>query len=127
MALRGAGYPWYSSALYSAGMSTFFWEYGFESLAEVPSAQDIIVTPVAGSLLGEGMYLAKKAIKNNDEYVLGSRAIGQFSMFLLDPLNQVQDWVRMRHYRRDFKQGSKVDSRVMVMGGGLGFGLNMTF
>ncbi len=128
MGLRGAGYPWYQSALYSVGMSTFFWEYGFESLAEVPSAQDIVVTPVAGSLLGEGMYMAKKKIKENDEYLLGSRAIGQFTMFLLDPLNQVQDWVRMRGHRRQFLNGTEMNSQVMVLsGGGAGLNLYLTF
>lgn len=127
LALRGAGYPWYSSALYSVGMSTFFWEYGFESLAEVPSAQDIIVTPIGGSILGEGMFQLKKLIKENDEYVLGSRAVGQFSMFLLDPLNQVQDWVRMRRYRNQFSTGAEINSRVMVLGRNVGLSVNMSF
>lgn len=46
---RGLGQT--SSFVYSVMMSTMF-EYGAECFAEKPSIQDLIVTPVAGSLLG---------------------------------------------------------------------------
>ncbi|MFZ2890098.1 DUF3943 domain-containing protein, partial [Sulfuricurvum sp.] len=42
------------SAAFSTLMSTFFWEYGYEAFAEVPSIQDLIFTPLVGSLFGEG-------------------------------------------------------------------------
>lgn len=62
------GHPYGGSIYYNAvrsqgasqRQSTFFafvlstqWEYFFEAFAERPSIQDLIVTPVAGSILGE--------------------------------------------------------------------------
>ncbi len=88
---RAAGYPWWSSALMSLGLSTFFWEYGFEAFAEKPSQQDLILTPVAGSLIGELMYHGKLRIKKNNDRVLGSLFLGRFSLYLLDPVNEIQD------------------------------------
>jgi hypothetical protein len=48
----------------SAGFNVFhtlFWEYALESIMEQPSIQDLIVTPVAGSVLGELLnYLTKR-------------------------------------------------------------------
>ncbi|WP_203249645.1 MULTISPECIES: DUF3943 domain-containing protein [Cysteiniphilum] len=54
MAARDSGFGEFESFLYSAFISTFFWEYGVEAFAEVPSIQDLIVTPVDGWLLGVG-------------------------------------------------------------------------
>ncbi|MGN1063264.1 MAG: DUF3943 domain-containing protein [Alphaproteobacteria bacterium] len=56
MGARSAGANAAYSFLYSFALSTFFWEYGLEAFAERPSIQDLIVTPVVGSLLGEGFY-----------------------------------------------------------------------
>lgn len=89
--LRGAGYKWWESFLYSSGMSTIFWEYGLESLAETPSLQDLIITPVVGSAMGEGLFRAKIAIKNSGDEVLRSRFLGRTTLFLIDPLNEFQD------------------------------------
>ncbi|MGH7680576.1 MAG: DUF3943 domain-containing protein [Candidatus Eiseniibacteriota bacterium] len=62
------GHPYGGSLYYNAvrsqgatrGQSTFFafvlstqWEYFFEAFAERPSIQDLIVTPVAGTVIGE--------------------------------------------------------------------------
>jgi len=52
------------SFLYSVMMSTGF-EYLVESWSEKPSIQDLIVTPVVGSILGELIYLATKEMKKN--------------------------------------------------------------
>jgi hypothetical protein len=51
-AVRSQGASPAQSLLFSAVLSTQ-WEYFFEAFAERPSIQDLIVTPVAGSLLGE--------------------------------------------------------------------------
>lgn len=51
-ALRSQGAPIWQSAMFSALHSTF-WEYVIEASEERPSIQDLIVTPIAGSLLGE--------------------------------------------------------------------------
>ncbi|MCL2039319.1 MAG: DUF3943 domain-containing protein [Bacteroidetes bacterium] len=75
--------------LYSAAMSTFLWEYGFEALAEVPSTQDLIITPVLGSVMGEAFYLAKRGIVKNNYRVLNSKFLGHFAAFLIDPANEL--------------------------------------
>jgi hypothetical protein len=51
-AVRSQGASPGQSLLFSAVLSTQ-WEYFFEAFAERPSIQDLIVTPVAGSVLGE--------------------------------------------------------------------------
>lgn len=48
---RERGYPGWNAFGYSVMLSTLY-EYGAEALFEPVSAQDLIVTPVAGSLLG---------------------------------------------------------------------------
>ena len=45
-------------------MSTGF-EYLVESWSERPSIQDLIVTPVVGSILGELIYLATKEMRKD--------------------------------------------------------------
>jgi hypothetical protein len=91
MGARGAGYKILPSFLYSAAMSTIFWEYGIEAFAEVPSVQDLIVTPVAGSVVGEGFFALKKNIKSNNDKLFGKRWAGITTMWLIDPLNQMVD------------------------------------
>ena len=71
--------------LYTTVMSTFYWEYGFEALAEIPSKQDLIITPLAGSLLGEAFHKLKQNIKRNKGEILGSPTLGTIGMYLLDP------------------------------------------
>ena len=50
--LRARGGTPFQSFVFSATMSAW-WEYALEAVAERPSIQDLVVTPVAGSLLGE--------------------------------------------------------------------------
>ncbi|MFV0483992.1 MAG: DUF3943 domain-containing protein [Bacteroidales bacterium] len=103
MTARSAGHKWYTSAIYSAIVSTFFWEYGIEAFAEVPSLQDLIITPVLGSMVGEAFFRAKKSIKRNNYYLLGSQGIGKCALFLMDPLNEIQDGFVRRRIRRTTK------------------------
>ncbi|WP_348797312.1 DUF3943 domain-containing protein [Flavobacterium adhaerens] len=91
MTARSNGFNIFESFTYSAIMSTFFWEYGVEAFAEVPSVQDLIVTPVLGSVVGEGFFYAKKTILKNNSKVLNSRFLGKTSLFLMDPLNTILD------------------------------------
>lgn len=60
MTARSNGFTILESFAYSAIMSTFFWEYGVEAFAEIPSVQDLIVTPVLGSVVGEGFFLCQE-------------------------------------------------------------------
>lgn len=92
-AARHAGFDEFESFLYSFTMSTFFWEYGVESFAEVPSIQDIIITPMFGAAMGEWMYLAEKNILAQGGEVLGSEYIGNVSLFFLNPVGHIHGWV----------------------------------
>lgn len=91
MTARSSGFTWFESFLYSAFMSTCFWEYGIEAFAEIPSKQDLLITPVVGSAIGEGFFYAKKTILKNDRRVLNSRFLGYTSLFLMDPFNTLLD------------------------------------
>jgi hypothetical protein len=91
MTARSSGFTVMESFGYSAIMSTFFWEYGIEAFAEVPSIQDLIITPVLGSVVGEGFFYAKKSILKHDKKVLKSRALGITTLFFIDPFNTILD------------------------------------
>lgn len=92
-AARHSGFNQFESFLYSFAMSTFFWEYGVESFAEIPSAQDIIVTPLFGAVVGEWMYLGEKKIIANGGTVLGSETLADVSLFFLNPVGHIHHWV----------------------------------
>lgn len=92
-AARHSGFNEWESFLYSATMSTFFWEYGVESFAEVPSIQDIIVTPLFGAAVGEWMFQTELEITARGGEVMGSKALGDVSLFLLNPVGHIHYWV----------------------------------
>ena len=91
MSARGSGYEKWESFTYSVLMSTLFWEYGIEAFAEVPSWQDLIVTPIAGSIAGELFFVAKGKIIQNDRRILKSKALGNTTLFIMDPFNELLD------------------------------------
>ncbi|WP_325893289.1 DUF3943 domain-containing protein [Grimontia sp. NTOU-MAR1] len=92
-AARHSGFNEFESFLYSFTMSTFFWEYGVEAFAEVPSIQDIIVTPLFGAAVGEWMYLTEQHIVADGGEVMGSETLGDVSLFLLNPVGHIHGWV----------------------------------
>lgn len=83
---RRAGFNWAFSSFYSFLSSTLFWEYGFEAFAEVPSWQDLIVTPAIGALFGELFFLGINHIQNHDSKLLDSKFLGGLTLFFLDPI-----------------------------------------
>jgi len=91
MSARGSGFNKWESFGYSAIMSTFFWEYGIEAFAEIPSWQDLLITPIVGSVLGELFFNWKGNIIRNERKVLNSKALGGVSLFLMDPFNMIID------------------------------------
>lgn len=93
MTARSSGFTIVESFGYSALMSTFFWEYGVEAFAEVPSIQDLIITPVLGSVMGEGFFYAKKSILKSDKRILKSKVLGVTALILMDPFNTFLDAV----------------------------------
>ena len=88
MAARSSGANAVYSFIFSTLASTLFWEYGVEAFAEVPSKQDLIITPVIGSIIGEGFYLAKRNILSNNYELLGSTIFGHVVIFLMDPITE---------------------------------------
>ncbi|MCC8171003.1 MAG: DUF3943 domain-containing protein [Parabacteroides sp.] len=89
MSARSQGFNVLYSFLYSAAVSTFFWEYGVEAFMEIPSIQDLIITPIAGVLIGEGFYILKRHIVANGYELFGSRLAGNVAAYLIDPVNEV--------------------------------------
>lgn len=86
---RKSGYRQWDSFMYSVMMSTFYWEYGLEAFAEVPSIQDLVVTPVGGWLWGEWSYQKEKEIRKRGGTVYGSHFWGDIALFLLDPVDSI--------------------------------------
>lgn len=92
MGARSAGADAFDSFLYSFALSTFFWECGIEAFAEKPSIQDIIVTPVGGAIIGEGFYLSKRHIIENDYMLWDSKFLGKTAIWLMDPITEFSDY-----------------------------------
>jgi len=86
---RKSGYRQWDSFVYSALMSTFYWEYGIESFAEVPSIQDLVITPVLGWAVGEWAYTTEMSIRGDNNEVLGSTMLGSTALALLDPVDSL--------------------------------------
>ena len=63
-ALRSQNASRFHSFLFSTAQS-FIWEYIIEGVAERPSAQDILITPVVGSMLGEATHLLTMSMRKN--------------------------------------------------------------
>lgn len=104
---RGLGYDKLESFGYSVLMSTFFWEYGFEAIAEKPSIQDLLITPVIGSIMGEAFFQLSEKIQNeNNGKVLGSKKMGQLALFLLNPAQSISNQVN-RIFESKIVQNSK--------------------
>lgn len=137
MSARSQGFNLWQSWLYSFAVSTFFWEYGIEAFNEIPSINDLIITPMGGLILGEAFYLAKRYIVEHDYEVLGTKWLGYPIAFLLDPVNECLGWFRGNNahgYNNRAHDASKpkfnmTPSLQPVRGGGLsyGFNLNLTF
>lgn len=83
---RKLGYQRNDAFMFSFLMSTFMYEYGVEAFFERPSMQDLVTTPVAGSVVGELMVWGDRRIRANQSRVLGSKILGRVSLVLLDPI-----------------------------------------
>lgn len=84
---RKSGYRQWDSFVYTCLMSSFFWEYGIEAFAEVPSIQDLVYTPLAGWIYGEWAFQTERCIRANDDEVLGSGLLGTTCLLVLDPID----------------------------------------
>ena len=86
---RKSGYRQWDAFVYSAMMSTFYWEYGIEAFAEVPSIQDLVITPVLGWTYGEWAYTTEMSIRAANNEVWGSSFLGSTALALLDPVDSL--------------------------------------
>jgi multisubunit Na+/H+ antiporter MnhG subunit len=60
------------------------WEYVFEAVAERPSIQDLIITPVVGSLLGEAIHRTTTRMRQN-----GTNILEKVFITLLNPAGAI--------------------------------------
>lgn len=140
MSARSCGFNFWQSFLYSTCISSIGWEFGIEAFMERPSYQDLVITPVVGSVLGELFYKTKRHIVEHNYTLAGSRLLGNVVVFLVDPVNEVIDLFRGNPCRQmHFPDGgdipapareSSVSSTLMpamLPGGATGFALTVTF
>ncbi len=85
---RERGYSNTQSFWYSVLLSTMF-EFGAEALAEEPSYQDLVITPVLGSLVGTWFMHVREGVTTRT-YTRGYRSTGDKWIWVLtDPLGSL--------------------------------------
>lgn len=100
MAARSCGFNFWQSMLYCTLVSNVGWEYGIEAFMERPSIQDLIITPVVGSFIGEGFYRIKRHIVDHGYSLWGSPVLGGIVAFLVDPVNEFIGYLDRNPARR---------------------------
>jgi hypothetical protein len=113
---RKSGYNQWNSFVYSALMSTFYWEYGLEAFAEIPSVQDIFVTPIGGWIYGEWAYQKEREIVADEGKALGSESLGSVALFFLDPVDKIGAGINSLFGRRIIRTGTGMISRYPTHG-----------
>ena len=78
--LRSQNASIFQSFLFATAQS-FIWEYFIEATAEKPSIQDLIVTPIVGSILGESTHLLTINMRRN-----GFNFFEKVFVLILNPL-----------------------------------------
>lgn len=132
MAARSAGFNFWRSFLYCSIVSDIGWEFGVEACMERPSYQDLVITPVVGSIIGEFFYKFKRHIVNNDYCLFGSKVVGNIAAFIVDPVNGFTDLFSHSNSRgiyRPDKKTTGVTSSLMpaVVNGAPGFTFSCVF
>lgn len=131
MAARSCGFNFWRSFLFSSVISTVFWEFGIEACMEAPSIQDIFITPIVGSAIGELFYKLKRIIVWHDYRLGGSKILGNVVVFLIDPVNEVINLFRGSDTRRMHlgRENRAIQSSFVPVGplGKPGFTMSMTF
>lgn len=75
------------ASLAAAAVASTVWEYGPEALHQRPSALDLVWTPLAGALLGEGRFQLHRLVRGQGER---PGALRQVLLFVLDPLGETE-------------------------------------
>lgn len=125
MAARSCGLNFYRSLLFSTLVSTVGWEFGIEGTMERPSIQDIFITPLVGSCLGELFYILKRHIVNNGYRLLGSPVLGHAVAFIIDPVNEIVGLIGGNPAAKVARQRGVTSSLYPSVGGG-GFGISLS-
>ncbi len=125
MAARSCGFSFWGSMLYSALISTFEWEFGIEACMERPSYQDIFITPLVGSAMGEGFFRIKRYLVANDYRLFGSPVLGNIVAFLVDPVNEVIGLFGGNPARR-YAKSRKLEIASSPLLGSAGFGVSLS-
>ncbi|MGM9846533.1 MAG: DUF3943 domain-containing protein [Muribaculaceae bacterium] len=125
MAARSSGFNAARSLLYCTLVSTIGWEFGIEAFMERPSIQDLFVTPLAGSVLGECFYMVKRNIVNNGYTLCNSKFLGNLVVFLIDPINEVVGLFYKPHCPE--RKRVTCNSSLALVGNNIGFAVNITF
>lgn len=129
MSARSCGFNVWQSLLYCSIISNVGWEYGIEAFMERPSIQDLLITPLVGSAIGEGFYLLKRRIVKDGYCLFGSKVVGSIVAFLVDPVNEVINLFRGSDTRGLYQRKRRFDAKFSpAFGGGkTGFNLTLTF
>ena len=97
---RHRGYDRQDSFWYAVVMSTIY-EYGIEALFEPVSIQDLIFTPVGGSVLGEYFMIGREKMKRNIADKGYASVSDKILLFLTDPLGAINQKVdEMTGYKK---------------------------
>jgi uncharacterized protein DUF3943 len=78
--VRSQNAKWWQSFLFAATQSCI-WEYIIEGSAEQPSIQDLIVTPVGGTILGESVNMITMQMRKN-----GFRFLEKVFVLVFNPM-----------------------------------------
>jgi hypothetical protein len=78
----------FQSFVFSFAQSAF-WEYVIEGMAEKPSLQDLIVTPIFGTLLGEASHMATISMRRN-----GFNWLEKITVIIINPFYAVNNGFR---------------------------------
>ncbi|MBY5920139.1 DUF3943 domain-containing protein [Ferrimonas balearica] len=103
---RKSGYRQWDAFIYNTLMSTFAWEYGVEAFAEVPSIQDLVMTPLLGWVYGEWAFQKEREIIQRGRTVWGSRFLGNTALLFLDPIDALGWQVNNLFGRKIFIAGT---------------------
>lgn len=134
MSARSLGFNFWESSLYGFAISTVFWEYGIEAFMEIPSVQDLIITPVVGAFLGECFYKFKRKIVDDGYTLFGSSVLGNVAAFIVDPVNEFVGLFAGNPCRQGIKEKRNGTDMALMpafvpnqQGVNYGFSLNVVF
>lgn len=109
MTTRSCGFNAWQSLLYCSIISNIGWEFGIEAFMERPSIQDMLITPLIGSAIGEGFYHIKRHIVKHEYTLAGSKILGNIVVFMIDPVNEIVGLFAGNPCRQLARQQSRVE------------------